>query len=1169
MGAEPDARTLDDKMDDKLDAAHVPSHLEVSYSGFSIPIRPNSKLPAEGVVVRAAFCPLILLAIASFASAQSDVATRPIEGLRDHRPANVALVGADVVVRPGELVTDATILVQETAITAVGKEIDIPAGFQVIDCQDKRVYPGLIDAWSEMEVPLEAAESGYWNRNVTPRLSAANEAVALADASKLRSQGITTRLVAPEGGIIKGSSAVVLLDGQNSGRSLLVKHAWQHLQLTVPRGSRRAGYPNSPMGATALLRQAFYDARWYREAWETYRANTQLPRPETNLDLQALSDAMLSDTFVIDAPNERMAIRAESVANEFALKIILRGSGREYRELPSIINLNRPILVPVDFPDAPNVKSPQAREDVTLQDLMHWDLAPENPGRLVAGGVAICLTTDGLSDVGQFLKQVRKAVDRGLSKEAALAAMTTVPAQLLGIEGQVGCVEVGKLANFAIADGDLFDSESKVLECWVAGRRFEITSPPNHSLTGKLVGDWTMTFLAAGAPVALNLSVTEKGDKLEGKVTPNSADDPNTEADDEVEEADEVEGDDDESEDETDDDESNSEQGKKDAKPPAAKLKDLTRERDRITATVNLHEVDRSLADGISLLSILFVKGVNESENEQPELFATIALPDGQTSAVELRRRDPNPSDSPEEDSGEGTSGDPGTEGEHKASDEQSDSSIAESSGSEQSDAEDVASTEDSDEAEVGSTPYLVPLGAYGLETPISEQPTVLFRGATLWTCDEAGVLEEGDLLIRDGAIVAIGEQLDAPPECQIIDARGKHITPGLIDCHSHMGTDGGVNESGQAVTAEVRIGDFLDNSDMNIYRQLAGGLTTSNILHGSANPIGGQNQVIKLRWGQTMDGLRMKEAPPGIKFALGENVKRNQSRYPNTRMGVEQIIRDQLLAAREYRANWRRWREGNRGVLPPRVDLQLEALAEVQDGDRWIHCHSYRQDEIVATLAVLEEFGIQIGTLQHILEGYKVADRMAQHGAMGSAFSDWWAYKFEVFDAIPYNGALMHEAGVVVSFNSDDRELARHMNTEAAKATKYGGVAEEEALKFVTLNPARQLRIDQYVGSLTPGKHADLVVWSGRPLSTLSRCEQTWIDGRRYFDLESDAQMRNRDAQLRARLIQKSLGAGGASKSSGKGDEVAEEDRWVRTDIYCATHGGLRHETISSGEEQ
>ena len=298
-----------------------------------------------------------------------------------------------------------------------------------------------------------------------------------------------------------------------------------------------------------------------------------------------------------------------------------------------------------------------------------------------------------------------------------------------------------------------------------------------------------------------------------------------------------------------------------------------------------------------------------------------------------------------------------------------------------------------------------------------------------------------------------------------------------------------------------------------------------------------------------------MKTAPAGIKFALGENVKRNTSRYPNTRMGVQAIFRDQFLAAREYEASWRDWREGKRDTLPPRRDLQLEAISEIQRGTRWIHCHSYRQDEIVATLDVLEEFGVRIGTLQHILEGYKVADRMKRHGAMASSFSDWWAYKFEVFDAIPYNGALMHQQGVVVSFNSDDRELARHLNTEAAKAVKYGGVRPEEALKFVTLNPAKQLRIDDRVGSIAPGKDADLVVWSGPPLSTLSRCEQTWIDGRRYFDLKTDAELRKRDASLHAILVQRVLADPSKSDSNAK-KKVDEEERWARHDEFCSARG-------------
>ncbi|MEX0675513.1 MAG: amidohydrolase, partial [Pirellulales bacterium] len=380
--------------------------------------------------------------------------------------------------------------------------------------------------------------------------------------------------------------------------------------------------------------------------------------------------------------------------------------------------------------------------------------------------------------------------------------------------------------------------------------------------------------------------------------------------------------------------------------------------------------------------------------------------------------------------------------------------------------------------------------------------------------------------------------------------------SPGIIDCHSHVATDGGVNESGQTITAEVRIGDFVDPNDISIYRQLAGGVTSSNILHGSANTIGGQNQVLKFRWGAGPEEMKFAGAPPGIKFALGENVKQsnwgllNTDRYPQTRMGVEQLVRDAFRAAQQYRKRWDEWNRTKVG-LPPRIDLELEALAEVVEGKRLIHCHSYRQDEILALMRTCEAFGVQIGTFQHVLEGYKVADVIAKHGAGGSSFSDWWAYKFEVYDAIPYNGALLYNAGVVVSFNSDNAELARRLNLEAAKAVKYGGVPPEEALKFVTLNPAKQLRIDGRVGSLEAGKDADLVVWSASPLSTYSRCEQTWIDGRRYFDIEEDKKMRKEAAELRAKLVQRILASGEPTEKPD--DEM--KDRWPREDIFCE-HG-------------
>jgi N-acetylglucosamine-6-phosphate deacetylase len=367
------------------------------------------------------------------------------------------------------------------------------------------------------------------------------------------------------------------------------------------------------------------------------------------------------------------------------------------------------------------------------------------------------------------------------------------------------------------------------------------------------------------------------------------------------------------------------------------------------------------------------------------------------------------------------------------------------------------------------------------------------------------------------------------------------------------MATDGGTNEMAQAITAEVRVGDFIDADDIVIYRQLAGGVTAANVLHGSANPIGGQNQIVKLRWGATGEAMKFAEAPQGIKFALGENVKQSNlqggvsSRYPQSRMGVEQLIRDAFAAARDYSAAHKRWNENHEG-LPPRRDLELEAIAEILAGQRWIHCHSYRQDEILALLRTCDAYGITIGTLQHILEGYKLGDAIARHGATGSSFSDWWAYKFEVIDSIPFNGALMHRAGVIVSFNSDDDELGRHLNYEAGKAVKYGGVEPVEALKFVTLNPARQLRIDQWVGSLEAGKHADFVVWSGDPLSPRARCEETWIDGRKYFDRDDDRELQAEQAKMRAALTRKIIESGQTQQPASE-RQPEEWERWLRYD--------------------
>jgi len=392
---------------------------------------------------------------------------------------------------------------------------------------------------------------------------------------------------------------------------------------------------------------------------------------------------------------------------------------------------------------------------------------------------------------------------------------------------------------------------------------------------------------------------------------------------------------------------------------------------------------------------------------------------------------------------------------------------------------------------------------------PINMPSSILFTNATIWTCSRDGKLKNGELFIENGKISALGKAIKNidRSKIKVIDLKGKHVTPGIIDCHSHAMILGRVNESTLPSTAMVRIEDVINSESVNIERQLAGGVTVCNLLHGSANPIGGQNAVIKLRLGSPPGKLLIKNAPKGIKFALGENVKQANwgdkytTRFPQSRMGVKTFFENRFLAALAYEKNL--LKEASEGI-PQKKNLELDAILEVIRGDRLIHCHSYRQDEILVFLRTMEKFGVRVATLQHVLEGYKVADEIAQHGAGASTFSDWWAYKFEVYDAIPYAGAMMHDRGCVVSFNSDSPDHARRMNLEAAKAVKYGGLSEMEALKFVTLNPAKQLGIDNRVGSIEVGKDGDFAIWSGHPLDYRSRCEQTWIDGTLFYEINT-----------------------------------------------------------------
>ncbi len=419
--------------------------------------------------------------------------------------------------------------------------------------------------------------------------------------------------------------------------------------------------------------------------------------------------------------------------------------------------------------------------------------------------------------------------------------------------------------------------------------------------------------------------------------------------------------------------------------------------------------------------------------------------------------------------------------------------------------------------------------GMVPMTGPYREDDVLAIVGGTVLTM--AGeTIENGTVVVRDGRIAEVGSGVSPPRGAHVIDAEGRYVTPGIFDAHSHISTAGGVNEGSLAVTSMARIEDVVDPTDIAIYRALAGGVTTVNVLHGSANPIGGQNQLLKLRWGENADGLRFEGVPSGIKFALGENPKRSRSfgpgprRYPATRMGVLDVIREAFTRAAEYRDAWTRHREAEaagRRSRPPARDLELEPLVEILEGERLVHAHSYRADEILQLLRLAEELGFRIATLQHVLEGYRVADEIAAHGAGASTFSDWWAYKVEAYEAIPHNPALMTDRGVLVSVNSDDEEEMRHLNHEAAKAVKWGGLSDDEALALVTINPARQFGIEDRIGSIEVGKDADLVIYDRHPLSSYAVVQTTLVDGKVYFDRELDRRRREQLAALEQSLIE------------------------------------------------
>lgn len=949
-----------------------------------------------------------------------------------------ALVNARVITRPGEELKRATLVIRDGRIESVGEDLAVPPDARVWDCTGLTVYPGLVEPYlcpedvppppGDDERPAPAGPppagsgAGHWSPDVRPERAMADEMRLEPDALRdLRKSGFTSAVLAPGKGIFRGTSALVNLRDGTPRQQLLRGDVAEHVALVT--ASRPGGYPSSLMGSVALVRQTLLDAEQDAAAWAAWEAAPDQERPEGNRALQALRPVLTGERPVcVQAEDLAALLRTTKLLGEFDLvPWVVLGDLDVYRWPDALHATAAPLIVSLNFPPVPEWDDPDEALEVETARLHHWWLAPGSPARLEQDQLRFSFTAHGLVDRASWRARAREAIARGLSEEAALAAVTTGPAALVGMP-QLGIVAPGAFANLTICDGPLFDAESRVVEVWVDGERYpsELAPPTPEQLAGRWALDMVLdeetthrfALQLGWEQGALTAAVDTRG--LPAGAAPPAL--------------------------------------------PAPVYHD-----DQLELT--LPGTVAGTADVARVVATVMGRRLVGRFRAGDQAGRTLGL----LRPAEPERKDEEPAPRP---------------------------------------------------ANVLSWPAWPPL-------PEPAPGAVLVRGATLWTEGPQGTFV-GDLLCVGDTIAAVGTALSAPDGALVVDGRGLHVTPGLIDCHNHSFIEGWVNEATRSCTAEVRIADVIDASTVRVYQHLAGGTTCANVLHGSANAIGGQNAVVKLRWGDSPEGLLFAEAPPGIKWALGENPKRSNwgenlsPRYPTTRMGVVESIRERLVAARDYQADLEAWQRNPRpDRIPPRIDLQLQALVEVLRGERLVHCHSYRADEILAVIRLAEQMGFTVATFQHVLEGYKVADELAAHGAGASTFSDWWAYKIEVYDAIAYNAALMTRRGVLVSVNSDSSELARRLNQEAAKSLRWGGLSEDECLALVTINPARQLGIASRVGSLEPGKQADFAVWSAPPLSMRARCQETWIEGRRCFERQRDEAAQALGQTERAALLE------------------------------------------------
>lgn len=940
--------------------------------------------------------------------------TNPVNGVADIRNTVYAFTNAIIVKDAQTTLSNATLLIKNEKIIAVGSNVTIPVDAVITDCKGKFIYPSFIDIYSDYGINIPTRVTGNFNFFAQAQLTSNtkgafgwNQAIKSevngatlfnldeTKAKSLRDNGFGIVLTHQKDGIARGTGTVVDLSDRKENLAMIKEKAASFYSFN--KGTSTQSYPGSMMGSIALLRQSFLDGQWYKNK----------PVEEgTNLSLQAWNNNMQLP-LIFEANDKWNDLRADRIGDEFGMQFIIKAGQNEYQRIAEMKATKASYILPLNFPVAIDVEDNNDVRFVSLADLKQWEMAPSNPATFEKAGINFCLTMADLKDSKQFLPNLRKALQYGLTEKAAMDALTKNPAQLINIYNEAGSIETGKLANFIITNGPVFAEKTMILQNWIQGEKNIVKDDVSVMTKGKY-----------------NISISS----------------------------------------------------------PTGNKNFMLEVKDNAAADlINIDTVSTKYSnDGKSVK-------LNFTENKKAKRGYRLS---GVNNGKQWN--------------GTGT-----------------DSTGIAVIWTANFVSDLVAKTDSiKKEKPVSMGMLTFPNMAYGFkEMPKAEN--IIIKNATVFTSEAEGILNNTDVLVENGKIIAIGKNLNAG-NAKIIDGTGKFLTAGIIDEHSHIATTS-INEGGQSVTSEVRIGDNLDPDDVDIYRQLGGGVTTSHILHGSANTIGGQTQLIKHRWGVNDTALKFKGADPFIKFALGENVKRtpaqNNNRFPDSRMGVEQVQVDAFTRAKDYENALK-----GANAKTVRRDLELDALVEIMNKKRFITCHSYVASEIIEMMRVAERFGFTVNTFTHILEGYKVADKMKLHGANASTFSDWWAYKMEVQDAIGYNAAIMTKVGLNVAINSDDAEMARRLNQEAAKTIMYGGLTEEQAFNMVTINPAKMLHIDKQTGSIKKGKDADLVLWSDNPLSVYAKAEKTLVDGIVYYDIEKDAAMRKEIFAERTRLIQKLL---------------------------------------------